>query len=39
MIVSGSGGGALIFNQVVTTYINPDNLPPDLETADGEKYV
>ncbi|XP_060593787.1 uncharacterized protein LOC132748238 [Ruditapes philippinarum] len=38
MIVSGSGGGALIFNQVVTTYINPDNLPPDLETADGEKY-
>ncbi|XP_060593781.1 uncharacterized protein LOC132748235 [Ruditapes philippinarum] len=38
MIVCGFGGGALIFNQVVTAYINPDNLSPDLETADGEKY-
>ncbi|XP_053404678.1 uncharacterized protein LOC123553875 isoform X2 [Mercenaria mercenaria] len=38
LIVCGSGGGALIFNQVVTMYINPGNLSPDLETADGEKY-
>ena len=39
MIVCGFGGGALIFNQVVTAYINPDNLSPDLETADGERYI
>ncbi|XP_053403163.1 uncharacterized protein LOC123555385 [Mercenaria mercenaria] len=38
MIVCGFGGGALVFNQVVTAYINPDNLSPDLETSDGEKY-
>ena len=39
LIVAGFGGGALIFNQVITNYINPDNLPPDLTTDDGDKYV
>ena len=39
LIVAGFGGGALIFNQVITNYINPDNLPPDLTTNDGDKYV
>lgn len=38
LIVCGFGGGALIFNQVVTAFINPQNLSPDLETADGERY-
>ncbi|XP_060560281.1 uncharacterized protein LOC132720223 [Ruditapes philippinarum] len=38
IIVSGTGGGSLIFNQVITGYINPDNLSPDLITADGGRY-
>ena len=37
MIVCGFGGGALIFNQVVTGFINPKNLSPSLETSDGQK--
>ena len=39
LIVSGFGGGSLIFNQVITAYINPDNLKPDLVTEDGERYA
>lgn len=38
MIVCGFGGGATIFNQIVTAYLNPENLSPDLETDDGEKF-
>ncbi|XP_053394402.1 uncharacterized protein LOC123524833 isoform X3 [Mercenaria mercenaria] len=38
IIVSGTGGGSLIFNQVITGYINPDNLSPDLTTEDGGRY-
>ncbi|XP_077981870.1 apicoplast pyruvate carrier 1-like isoform X2 [Glandiceps talaboti] len=37
MIVAGFGGGAFIFNQVQTAFINPDNLSP-LESPSGEKY-
>ena len=37
--MSGFGGGSLIFNQVITAFINPDNLTPDLITDDGERYV
>ena len=37
--MSGFGGGSLIFNQVITAFINPDNLAPDLITDDGERYV
>ena len=37
LIVAGFGGGALIFNQVITGYINPDNLKPDLITPDGDR--
>ena len=29
----------MIFNQVITNYINPDNLTPDLTTDDGDKYA
>ncbi|XP_053380319.1 uncharacterized protein LOC123561696 [Mercenaria mercenaria] len=38
LVVSGTGGGSLIFNQVITGYINPDNLSPDLVTEDGGRY-
>ncbi|XP_060570539.1 uncharacterized protein LOC132728868 isoform X1 [Ruditapes philippinarum] len=38
LIVAGFGGGAIIFNQVITAYINPDNLSPDLITDEGERY-
>ncbi|XP_045201987.2 uncharacterized protein LOC123555424 [Mercenaria mercenaria] len=38
LIVAGFGGGATIFNQVITAYINPDNLSPDLITEAGERY-
>lgn len=30
-VVSGFGGGAFIFNQVITAFVNPHNLAPDLE--------
>lgn len=38
LIVAGFGGGATIFNQVITAYINPDNLSPELITEDGDRY-
>ncbi|XP_060593786.1 oxalate:formate antiporter-like [Ruditapes philippinarum] len=38
LIVCGVGGGAMVFNQVITAYLNPDNLSPDFESSDGQKY-
>ncbi|WAR27247.1 hypothetical protein MAR_012951 [Mya arenaria] len=38
LILCGFGGGALIFNQVVTAYINPNNLSPDYEDENGDKF-
>lgn len=37
MIVCGFGGGAFIFNQVATAFLNPDNVSPDFESSDGQK--
>uniref|UniRef100_A0A2C9L5X0 Major facilitator superfamily (MFS) profile domain-containing protein n=1 Tax=Biomphalaria glabrata TaxID=6526 RepID=A0A2C9L5X0_BIOGL len=37
LVVAGFGGGAFIFNQVQTAFINPDNLQADKEV-NGEKY-
>ncbi|BFZ00817.1 hypothetical protein BsWGS_03856 [Bradybaena similaris] len=37
LVVGGFGGGAFIFNQIQTAFINPDNLKPDLEF-NGDKY-
>ncbi|XP_053403164.1 oxalate:formate antiporter-like [Mercenaria mercenaria] len=37
-IVCGVGGGALVFNQLITAYLNPKNLTPDVKTSDGQKY-
>lgn len=37
MVVAGFGGGAFIFNQVQTAFINPDNLPADKEVG-GQSY-
>ncbi|XP_012942301.1 uncharacterized MFS-type transporter YhjX [Aplysia californica] len=37
LVVAGFGGGAFIFDQVQTAFINPDNFKPDKEV-DGEKY-
>ena len=34
LIMAGYGGGAFFWNQVVTAWINPNNLQPDLQ--DGE---
>ncbi|XP_005112731.2 MFS-type transporter asR1, partial [Aplysia californica] len=36
LVVAGFGGGAFIFDQVQTAFINPDNFKPDKEV-DGEK--
>ncbi|XP_052783317.1 uncharacterized protein LOC128219536 isoform X2 [Mya arenaria] len=38
LIVCGYGGGAFIFNFVVTGFINPNNLSPDLVEAGNKKY-
>ncbi|CAG5135272.1 unnamed protein product [Candidula unifasciata] len=38
VVVAGFGGGAFIFNQVQTAFINPDNLKPDVEV-DGDISV
>ncbi|XP_052214580.1 uncharacterized protein LOC127833392 isoform X2 [Dreissena polymorpha] len=38
LIVCGFGGGAFIFNQVVTAFINPDNISPDLVDKYGDRY-
>ena len=35
----GYGGGAFILNFIVTGFINPHNLSPDLEESGGEKLV
>jgi hypothetical protein len=35
-VVAGFGGGAFIFDQIQTAYINPHNLSPDL-TVNGNK--
>ena len=41
IVVAGFGGGAFIFDQVQTAYINPDNLSPNLplnnDTSSSEK--
>lgn len=37
-MVAGFGGGAFIFNQVQTAFINPDNLKPGHEE-NGDKWV
>ncbi|KAK7090715.1 L-lactate transporter-like isoform X2 [Littorina saxatilis] len=36
-VVAGFGGGAFIFDQIQTAYINPNNLSPDL-TINGDKF-
>ncbi|KAH9515447.1 hypothetical protein Btru_014469 [Bulinus truncatus] len=36
-VVAGYGGGAFIFNQVMTAFINPDNLKAEKDV-NGEKY-
>ncbi|XP_052217849.1 uncharacterized protein LOC127835450 isoform X2 [Dreissena polymorpha] len=38
IILAGYGGGASIFNQVITAFINPDNYSPDLVTKEGDRY-
>nr|KAG5698618.1 hypothetical protein BaRGS_003132 [Batillaria attramentaria] len=35
-VVAGFGGGAFIFDQIQTAYVNPHNLTPDI-TDKGEK--
>ncbi|BFZ00819.1 hypothetical protein BsWGS_03857 [Bradybaena similaris] len=37
LVVAGFGGGAFIFDQVQTAFINPDNLKPDLVVS-GDRY-
>ncbi|XP_059159550.1 oxalate:formate antiporter-like [Physella acuta] len=37
LVVAGFGGGAFIFNQIQTAFINPENKKPELEV-NGEKY-
>ncbi|KAK7091678.1 oxalate:formate antiporter-like [Littorina saxatilis] len=37
-IFMGFGLGSVIFNQIITVFINPDNLSPDFEGADGDTY-
>ena len=32
----GFGLGSVIFNQIITVFVNPDNLSPDLAGEDGE---
>ncbi|XP_048247846.1 L-lactate transporter-like [Haliotis rufescens] len=36
-IIAGFGAGALVFNQVITAYVNPENYSPD-DDNDGENY-
>lgn len=36
-VVAGFGGGAFVFNQVITSYINPNNLNPDIDVK-GEQF-
>ena len=38
IVLAGFGGGAFIFNQIQTAYVNPNNLVPDKEV-DGDLYV
>ncbi|XP_059159579.1 uncharacterized MFS-type transporter YhjX-like [Physella acuta] len=37
LVLAGYGGGAFIFTQIQTAFINPDNKKPELEI-DGDKY-
>ncbi|XP_021344893.1 uncharacterized protein LOC110444864, partial [Mizuhopecten yessoensis] len=37
LVVAGFGGGAFIFDQVQTAYLNPDNLAPN-KVVDQDKY-
>ena len=37
LIFVGFGSGSTIFNQIITVFVNPDNLSPDLAGEDGEK--
>ncbi|KAL4219844.1 hypothetical protein ACF0H5_020255 [Mactra antiquata] len=38
LVVSGTGGGSMIFNQIITEYVNPNNLSPDYIDDDDERY-
>ena len=35
-IFVGFGLGSVIFNQIITVYVNPDNLSPDITGEDEE---
>ena len=37
-MVAGFGSGGAIFNQVITQYLNPENLKPSQMGNDGEAY-
>ena len=39
LTMAGFGGSGIAFNQIITSYINPDNLSPDYITEDGERLV
>jgi hypothetical protein len=42
MVLFGLGGGGIIWNQVMTLYINPDNYSPDEPYSSekpDEKYI
>ncbi|KAL4220390.1 hypothetical protein ACF0H5_020793 [Mactra antiquata] len=39
IIASGTGLGSVIYNPIVTGFINPDNLPPEFTDTDDEKYA
>ena len=39
LTMAGFGGSGIAFNQIITSYINPDNLSPDYITKDGERLV
>lgn len=33
VLLTGFGGGAVFYNELITFYINPDNVRPDVHTA------
>ncbi|RUS90172.1 hypothetical protein EGW08_002051 [Elysia chlorotica] len=39
LVVAGFGGGAFIFNQVQTAFINPDNLPAELDVGNESNVL
>ncbi|KAK7467820.1 hypothetical protein BaRGS_00036964, partial [Batillaria attramentaria] len=34
----GFGVGSMIFNQIITVFVNPNNLAPNVQGEDGERY-